>query len=137
MIRGDYSTYYIQGSDHYLIPKDIFDELFNEMDNWKKEVQLLKDQLNYLRSGEYINQLKFERDMLQYIFENGEVQEEDKNFIDMTHRNTELLEEKQKYKEVIDKLKKRIDYMFQNEPVNSAEYDFYIEKLEELLKEVE
>lgn len=42
-----------------------------------------------------------------------------------------------KYKEVFDKLKKRIDYMFQNEPVNSAEYDFYIEKLEELLKEVE
>ena len=103
MTREDYSTYYIQGSEHYLIPKDIFDELFNEMDNWKKEVQLLKDQLNYLRSGEYINQLKFERDMLQYIVNNGEVQEEDKNFIDMTHRNTELLEENQNYKEVIDR----------------------------------
>lgn len=48
-----------------------------------------------------------------------------------------LEQENKKYKEVFDKLKKRIDYMFQNEPVNSAEYDFYIGKLDELLKEVE
>lgn len=27
----DYNEYYIQGSDHYLIPKDVFKELFNEM----------------------------------------------------------------------------------------------------------
>lgn len=36
MTREDYSKYYIQGSDHYLIPKNIFDELFTEMGNWKK-----------------------------------------------------------------------------------------------------
>ena len=39
----DYSKYYIQGSDHYLIPKYIFDELFNEMVNWKEESQRQKD----------------------------------------------------------------------------------------------
>lgn len=33
----DYNKYYIQWSDHYLIPKDIFTELFNEMNNWKEE----------------------------------------------------------------------------------------------------
>lgn len=33
----DYNKYYIQGSDHYLIPKDVFKELFNEMINWKEE----------------------------------------------------------------------------------------------------
>ena len=33
----DYTKYYIQGSDHYLIPKDVFDELFDEMENWKEE----------------------------------------------------------------------------------------------------
>ena len=27
----DYDKYYIQGSDYYLIPKDVFIELFNEM----------------------------------------------------------------------------------------------------------
>lgn len=33
----DYNKYYIQGSDHYLIPKDVFMELFNEMSNWREE----------------------------------------------------------------------------------------------------
>ena len=39
----DYNEYYIQGSDHYLIPKDIFDELFNEMVNWKEESNKKKE----------------------------------------------------------------------------------------------
>ena len=43
MTREDYSNYYIQGSDHYLIPKDIFNELFNEMENWKKEAHQYKE----------------------------------------------------------------------------------------------
>ena len=37
MNKEDYNKYYIQGSDHYLIPKDVFKELFNEMVNWKEE----------------------------------------------------------------------------------------------------
>ena len=41
----DYSKYYIQGSDHYLIPKDVFKELFNEMSNWREEAKELKKQL--------------------------------------------------------------------------------------------
>ena len=41
----DYSKYYIQGSDHYLIPKDVFIELFSEMENWKEETKELKKQL--------------------------------------------------------------------------------------------
>ena len=39
----DYNKYYIQGSDHYLIPKDVFKELFNEMENWKEESQRQKE----------------------------------------------------------------------------------------------
>ena len=31
MREEDYFKYYIQGSDHYLIPKDVFKELFNEV----------------------------------------------------------------------------------------------------------
>ena len=42
----DYNKYYIQGSDHYLIPKDEFKELFNEMINWKEESQQLKIQIS-------------------------------------------------------------------------------------------
>lgn len=39
----DYNKYYIQGLDHYLIPKDEFKELFNEMINWKEESQKQKE----------------------------------------------------------------------------------------------
>lgn len=39
----DYSKYYIQGSDHYLIPKDVFKELFDEMVNWKEESEKQKE----------------------------------------------------------------------------------------------
>ena len=43
----DYFKYYIQGSDHYLIPKDVFKELFNEMLNWKEEsIELNKKYVN-------------------------------------------------------------------------------------------
>ena len=45
MNKEDYFKYYIQGSDHYLIPKDVFDELFNEMINWREESKELKKQL--------------------------------------------------------------------------------------------
>ena len=41
----DYNEYYIQGSDHYLISKDAFMELFNEMENWREEAKELKKQL--------------------------------------------------------------------------------------------
>ena len=46
MTREDYSKYYINGSDHYLIPKDIFNELFNEMENWKKEAHQYKEEID-------------------------------------------------------------------------------------------
>ena len=97
MNKEDYFKYYIQGSDHYLIPKDVFKELFNEMINWKEEVKELKKQLEYLRSGEYYNQLRFENKMLQDIVDNGEVSKEDREFIDCTHRNTELLEQQEEF----------------------------------------
>ena len=42
----DYNEYYIQGSDHYLIPKDVFKELFNEMVNWKEESQKKKEAID-------------------------------------------------------------------------------------------
>lgn len=66
MGREDYLKYYIQGSDHYLIPKDIFDELFNEMENWKKEAHQYKEVIDKLKNiiNEMIN--------CGYIVENGE-----------------------------------------------------------------
>ena len=49
MNREDYFKYYIQGSDHYLIPKDVFDELFNEMVNWREDTQKYKEIINKIR----------------------------------------------------------------------------------------
>ena len=47
MNKEDYFKYYIQGSDHYLIPKDVFIELFNKMVNWREESkELNKKYLN-------------------------------------------------------------------------------------------
>lgn len=43
MNKEDYFKYYIQGSDHYLIPKNVFDELFNEMESWKEESKKQKE----------------------------------------------------------------------------------------------
>lgn len=72
----------------------------------QQENQQLKKQLDYLRSGEYLNQLKFERNMLEDIVQNMEVSKEDKKFIDMTHRNTELLEEKEELKKWLEEGRK-------------------------------
>ena len=83
-------------SKYYEIHKD---EIIIDL---QQENQELKKQLKYLRSVEYYNQLRFERDMLQYVADNGKVSKEDKEFIDMTHSNTELLEVIEEVREYIE-----------------------------------
>lgn len=87
------------------------DDLMNAVKELKKiptydellrENKKLKKQLKYITSGEYYNQLRFERNMLQDLMYNSEIPKEYKEFVDYTHRNTELLGEKQ---ELIDYLK--------------------------------
>ena len=74
----DYNEYYIQGSDHYLIPKYVFKELFDEMSNWRDESKQLKEIIEEAReyinskvisNGEIIDQLrKIEvKDLLQIL----------------------------------------------------------------------
>lgn len=38
MSKEDYFKYYIQGLDHYLIPKDIFDELYDEINCLQEKI---------------------------------------------------------------------------------------------------
>lgn len=76
------------------------------IDKINKKNEDLKRQLEYLRSGEYYNQLRFVNKMLQDIVDNGEVSKEDREFIDCTHRNTELLEQQQVF---IDYLEDMLD----------------------------
>lgn len=79
-------------------------KIIDYIKNLEKEKQELKKQLDYLRSGEYYNQLRFENEMLQQVVDTNGVPSEVYDYIDCTHRNTELLEENQKCKEVIDKV---------------------------------
>ena len=99
-----------------------------------EEIKSLEKQLEYLRSGEYYNQLRFENEMLQNVLDNGEVSKEDKEFIDMTNRNTELLEENQKYKEVINKA---IEFSNKNWGTWCSNHLEYMTELQNILKEVE
>ena len=62
MNKEDYFKYYIQGSDHYLIPKDVFIELFDEMVNWREEAKELKKQLEV--GEEQYNDLVEEKEKL-------------------------------------------------------------------------
>ena len=71
MSKEDYFKYYIQGSDHYLIPKYVFKELFNEMSNWKEEAKELKKQLE-----EYENELEKADSITQSCIFNGKKESE-------------------------------------------------------------
>ena len=62
----DYNKYYIQGSDHYLIPKDEFKELFDEMENWREEAKELKKQVE-----EYQQELEKADSITQSCIFNG------------------------------------------------------------------
>ena len=98
----------------------------------ERENQELKKQLDYLRSGEYLNQLRFERDMLQHVVDTNGVPSEVYDYLDCTHRNTELLEENQNYKEVIDRA---IEYLESKRIREKAIVD--VDVLEGILNEVE
>ncbi len=63
MKMEDYSKYYIQGSDHYLIPKDVFMELFNEMINWKEENKILRE--NAEHNDKVVDKVNWENMLLK------------------------------------------------------------------------
>ena len=65
MNKEDYFKYYIQGSDHYLIPRDIFEELFDEMSNWREEAKELKEK--YLNAVADYETTMFEKEQLNSL----------------------------------------------------------------------
>ena len=86
----------------------ILDTKNQVLERTAKKNQELKKQLGYLHSGEYLNQLRFERNMLQDVVDKMEVSKEDKMFIDMTRRNTELLEENRELNRELDATKELV-----------------------------
>ena len=90
MNKEDYNKYYIQGSDHYLIPKDVFKELFNEMINWKEEAKELKKQLTTYQ----ILHRDCEVNNLKNISKIEEKENQQKEFIEYLTSYIELLKNK-------------------------------------------
>lgn len=88
MLKEDYKQYYIPGSDHYLIPKDVFIELFNEMNNWKEQA---KEKKEYVFIGNAQNKT---RDFINDITkENTELKNKQKEFIVFLERNWETTQD--------------------------------------------
>jgi hypothetical protein len=97
----------------------------------QQENQKLKKQLEYLRSGEYYNQLRFENEMLQQVVDTNGVPSEVYDYIDCTHRNTELLGENQELKKQLEE-KENIACNWKDSCLENAGK---IEKLENQQKE--
>lgn len=83
MNKEDYNKFYIQGSEHYLIPKDLFDELFDEMENWKEENQELKAELQL-----YKGSLKREHEAIHRVNELEEVIDKAIEYLEEPNRDS-------------------------------------------------
>ena len=119
-------------NQYYMLYKHDIEKLIPYIEKLQQE----KTQLEYLRSGEYLNQLKFERNMLENIVKYMEVSKEDKEFIDMTHRNTELLEENTQLKSVLKEIREYIYKSLINVGRNEDCFEYYLETtdIEKLLE---
>lgn len=73
-----------------------------------EEIKSLEKQLEYLRSGEYYNQLRFENEMLQQVVDTNGVPSEVYDYIDCTHRNTELLGQQKEFISYLENEKDRL-----------------------------
>lgn len=90
MNKEDYFKYYIQGSDHYLIPKDVFDELFDEMENWKEEAKELKKQLEEYENEPLTNKISRIDCVVSNIYSRNKTKQ--KEFIEYMNKTIEELE---------------------------------------------
>ena len=135
----DYSKYYIQGSDHYLIPKDIFIELFEEMINWKQENQQLKEEFDRMFA------IYHSRKLIKKF--NDEYDEEDKmknpnrdyacvcpDAEEVYKRYYELKEQLKQKEDIINKAKEYISKHTQHDENGYVVECLYVEEAKELLE---
>ena len=98
----DYNEYYIQNSNHYLIPKDVFMELFNEMINWKEENKILRE--NAENNDKVVDKVNWENMLLKK--ENKQLQEELECTIGIVEHNRIISEKNKEIHQLKDKLSK-------------------------------
>ena len=89
MNKEDYFKYYIQGSDHYLIPKDVFIELFNDMVNWREENKILRE--NAENNDKVVDKVNWENQLLKK--ENEQLQKENEKLRKNIYNVKEYIEQ--------------------------------------------
>lgn len=146
MNKEDYFKYYIQGSDHYLIPKDIFIELFDEMVNWREEAKELKEK--YLNAVADYETTMFEKEQLNSLVNScqEEIRRLKKQFEELKdkinwYENFEInktiddlrIKHNNQQKEFIKYLEEEISKWHYNYDSNNYEYELEEPPAEELL----
>lgn len=140
MTKEDYFKYYIQGSDHYLIPKDIFIELFDEMENWREEAKELNKK--YLNAVADYETTMFEKEQLNSLV--NSCQEEIRRLkkqlttYQILHRDCKVdnLKNISKIEEMENQQKEFIDYLTSYIELLSNKPDLIEESEIDLLKEI-
>ena len=141
MNKEDYFKYYIQGSDHYLIPKDVFKELFNEMSNWREEAKELKKQLEekikigvadhkYASKCEdkVITMENQQKEFTEYM--NKTIEELESDNVDDEEMKGYLIQRIDTFKEILQKYKEIIGVSDVDLKISSKDNKIIIEKLE-------
>lgn len=101
----DYNEYYIQNSGHYLIPKALFIELYEEMANFREETIELKSQLKghiHCFDEEEHNRLQKENKKYKEVFDKINV------FLDNHDKNAGKLYYKYDNKYLLSEIKEDI-----------------------------
>lgn len=76
MNKEDYFKYYIQGSDHYLIPKDIFNELFEDYECFKSDCKKYKEVIDKaIKCIDYNTKYRNGADIYQFVDIESEILE--------------------------------------------------------------
>lgn len=110
MNKEDYNKFYIQGSDHYLIPRDVFDELFNEMMNWKEGSKGLNQK--YLNAVADYESVMFEKEQLNSLVNScqEEIRQLKKQVEEYKDNYNCLLKQKEQFEYI---MSKQVDYQGQ------------------------
>lgn len=130
----DYSKYYIQGSDHYLIPKDEFENLLTDFEVISNDLETEDRMGDYLRCEVYrsslINkQLQQENKILR---ENAE--HNDKVVDKVNWENMLLKGENKQSQKTITRVLKYIDSQTRNMPRNGCSQR--LSRIRKMLKKV-
>lgn len=106
-----------------------------ERDMLQQENRELKKQLDYLRSGEYLNQLKFERNMLEDLVQEEKLSNEVYSIKKIMQANTRLAEKNQELNKQLEDISEELELVRCDLHNRTSERDGYERELNECLSQ--